>query len=513
MAVSETRSRRIVHWFRNDLRLRDNTALAAAAGRAGALATLFVFDDRLLAGDGAGAPRLRFLLASLERLRADLAARDQLLVVRRGDPTQEVPAFAREVGADEIHWNADYGPYARRRDEAVRVAANRGGIAVTEHKDRVVYAHDELRTTSGDAFRVYTPFRNAWWRRWAEAPEWPAGPLRLPPPMAGIASGSMPTASALGAADDETELPTAGEAAALRRLDAFLDGPVGRYAELRDRPDLDATSRLSPYLRLGALSPRVCFARALDAEREMPRARPGIRKWLDELIWREFYVAILASHPRVVTRNFRPEFDALRWEDDEAGFRAWCEGRTGYPFVDAGMRQLAQTGWMHNRARMVVASFLTKDLGIDWRRGERFFQARLVDGDLASNNGGWQWAASTGTDAQPWFRIFHPVTQGERFDPGGAYVRRFVPELADVPDRFVQKPWEAPAPPRDYPAPIVDHAERRAGTLRRFEAIRAAAESSANPSARIAKTRDTGSRSSDGAQGRRKDRGGNLELF
>lgn len=513
MAATGTRSRRIVHWFRNDLRLRDNTALAAAAHRAGALATIFVLDDRLLAGDGAGAPRIRFLRASLARLRADLAARGQLLVVRRGDPAHEVPAFARTVGADELHWNADYGPYARRRDAAVRAAANRDDIAVTEHKDRVVYAHDELQTTSGDAFRVYTPFRNAWWRRWAEAPERPAGPLRLPPPIAGIEPGSIPAASALDAANDDTELPTAGEAAALRRLDAFLDGPVARYAELRDRPDLDATSRLSPYLRLGALSPRVCFERALDAERETPRARRGIRKWLDELIWREFYVAILAAHPHVVTRNFRPEFDALRWEDDEAGFRAWCEGRTGYPFVDAGMRQLAQTGWMHNRARMVVASFLTKDLGIDWRRGERFFQSRLVDGDLASNNGGWQWAASTGTDAQPWFRIFNPVTQGERFDPDGVYVRRFVPELAAVPDRFVQRPWAAPTPPRDYPGPIVDHGERRTWTLRRFEAIRAAADSSSAPSAHTAKARDTGSRSSDGAKGRRKSRGRNLELF
>ncbi len=513
MSSNRTQSRRIVHWFRNDLRLRDNTALAAASARAGTLSTLFVFDERLLAGDGVGVPRIRFLLASIERLRADLAARDQRLVVRCGDPAHEVPAFAREVGADEIYWNADYGPYARRRDEAVRRATNGDGIAATEHKDRVVYAHDELRTTNGDAFRVYTPFRNAWWRRWAEAPERPAGSLRLPPPIDGIDPGSLPSESSLGVASDDLELPTSGEAAALRRLDAFLDGPVGHYAELRDRPGLDATSRLSPYLRLGALSPRVCFERAFEAEREMPRARPGIRKWLDELIWREFYVAILAAHPHVVTRNFRPEFDALRWEDDEAGFRAWCEGRTGYPFVDAGMRQLAQTGWMHNRARMVVASFLTKDLGIDWRRGERFFQSRLVDGDLASNNGGWQWAASTGTDAQPWFRIFNPVTQGERFDPDGAYVRRFVPELADVPDRFVQRPWEAPAPPRDYPGPIVDHGERRTWTLRRFEAIRAAADSSSAHSPRTGKGRNTGSRSSDGAQGRRKGRGKNLELF
>ena len=513
MTVTTTRARRTVHWFRNDLRLRDNTALAEAASRADALATIFVFDDHLLSGDGVGPPRIHFLHASLERLRADLAARGQMLVVRTGDPIHEVPAFARAVGADELHWNADYGPYARRRDAAVRAAAVREDIAVFEHKDRVVYDQEELRTSSGEAFRVYTPFRNAWWRRWAEAPERPAGPLRLPPAISGIEPGAMPAVAALAAANETTELPTPGEAAARRRLDAFLDGPVARYAELRDRPDLDATSRLSPYLRLGALSPRVCFERALEAERATPRARAGIRKWLDELIWREFYVAILAAHPHVVTRSFRPEFDALRWEDDEAGFRAWCEGRTGYPFVDAGMRQLAQTGWMHNRARMVVASFLTKDLGIDWRRGERFFQSRLVDGDLASNNGGWQWASSTGTDAQPWFRIFNPVTQGERFDPDGAYVRRFVPELAGLPDRFVQRPWEAAPPPRDYPAPIVDHGERRAWTLRRFEAIRAAADASSAPAAPSSKARNPRSRSRDGAKGRSADRGKNLELF
>lgn len=502
------RSHRVVHWFRNDLRLRDNRALSAAAARAGELVALFVFDDRLLAGDGAGAPRIRFLLASLERLRADLATRGHPLVLRRGDPAREVPAFARAVKADELHWNADYGPYARRRDAAVRSAVSRDGVAVREHKDRVVYSEAELRTQGGDAFRVYSPFRNAWWRRWAEAPERPEGPLRLPKPVPAIQSGSLPTAAELDAEGDSIELPTAGEAAARRRLDAFLDGPVERYADGRDRPDLDATSRLSPYLRLGAISPRVCFERAFAAERERPRMRPGLRKWLDELIWREFYVAVLAAHPHVVTRSFRPEFDALRWEEDEAGFRAWCEGRTGYPFVDAAMRQLAQTGWMHNRARMVVASFLTKDLGIDWRRGERFFQSRLIDGDLASNNGGWQWAASTGTDAQPWFRIFNPVTQGERFDPEGAYVRRFVPELSGSPDRYLQRPWEAPTPPRDYPAPIVDHAERRAWTLRRFEAVRPA------PAARGGRaTRNREQESRDGATDRRRGRGKNLELF
>jgi deoxyribodipyrimidine photo-lyase len=475
-SLAQPRRERVVHWFRSDLRLRDNTALAAAARRADALALLFVLDERLLAGDGVGPPRLRFLAASLARLAEDLARRGQRLLVRSGDPARVVPASLREWRAERITWNADHGPYARRRDAAVRAAAERAGVAVEEHEDRVVFGPDALRTGAGGVFRVYTPYRNAWWRRWAEDPRRPEGALRLPPPIPGAAPGPLPDEAALGAGD-ATELPAPGEAAALRRLDAFLAGPAARYAADRDRPDRDGTSRLSPYLHLGALSPRVCFARALAAERAAPRARAGIRKWLDELIWREFYVAILAAHPHAVTRDFRPEFAALRWEDDEAGFQAWCEGRTGVPFVDAGMRQLARTGWMHNRARMVVASFLTKDLLVHWRRGERFFARRLVDGDLASNNGGWQWAASTGTDAQPWFRIFNPVAQGERCDPHGDYVRRFVPELRGMPERWVHRPWEAPAPPRDYPRPIVDHGEARARALRRFESARGRARS------------------------------------
>jgi len=287
-------------------------------------------------------------------------------------------------------------------------------------------------------------------------------------------------------------LPSHGTA---RRAPGYFDLSLARYAVDRDRPDLDGTSRLSPYLRFGALSIRACVDAALDRARADRGARAGAQKWADELVWRDFYHAILAEHPHVLQRSFRSEYDALEWNDDAPGFRAWCEGRTGYPFVDAAMRQLAATGWMHNRARMVVASFLTKDLLIDWRRGERFFYQQLVDGDPASNNGGWQWAASTGTDAQPYFRIFHPVSQGERWDPEGRYVRRWVPELAGVEPRFLQRPWEAPTPPRDYPRPIVDHAERRVTALRRFEKVK-------------------GTGGGDGASRTKpRRRGGNLDLF
>jgi deoxyribodipyrimidine photo-lyase len=262
-----------------------------------------------------------------------------------------------------------------------------------------------------------------------------------------------------------------GEAAARRRLAQFCSRRIGDYAEARDFPGLDGTSRLSPHLRFGTLSPRACVRAALEAAAE-PSLRSGAQKWLDELVWREFYAAVLEAHPQVLVRSFRPEYERMRWNDDPSGFEAWCAGRTGYPIVDAGMRQLATTGWMHNRARMITASFLVKDLLLDWRLGERWFLEKLVDADPASNNGGWQWCASTGTDAQPFFRIFSPTSQGERFDPKGSYVRRWVPELRDLPDEVVHRPWQAPALAPGYPAPIVDHAARRILALRRFEEAR-----------------------------------------
>ncbi|MGH7788290.1 MAG: cryptochrome/photolyase family protein, partial [Candidatus Binatia bacterium] len=294
---------------------------------------------------------------------------------------------------------------------------------------------------------------------------------RLPAPVAGLASEPLPAAADLAA---DCALPGGGERTARQRLDWFLANAACHYLRDRDVPGVDGTSRLSPHLRFGTLSPRQCIGAGLALAAADRRAAAGAQKWVDELIWREFYIALLAAHPRVLGGAFRREFGGVRWNDDAAGFRAWCEGRTGYPFVDAAMRQLVQTGWMHNRARMIVASFLTKDLLIDWRRGERFFMRWLIDGDPASNNGGWQWAASTGTDAQPYFRIFNPVLQGEKFDPAGDYVRRYVPELRGVPPRHLHQPWRAPAPPRDYPPPIVDHGERRVAAVARYEAAKGA---------------------------------------
>jgi deoxyribodipyrimidine photo-lyase len=408
----------------------------------------------------------------LERLAADAKRRGHRLLLRRGDPMAEIPRLVRETGAELLTFNRDPGPYAQRRDTRVRAAVERTGARVLDCKDRVLFEGADLRTRAGQPFRVYTPFRRAWMARLREDRPLPIGSIRLPPPIPRLAIGRFPKLGEFDAADDRTRIPRAGEAAARGRLQRFLDGRIGEYASLRDHPASEGTSRLSPYLRFGLLSPRTCVDAALEVAAEFPGRAAGVWKWIDELIWREFYSAILEKHPRVLVRSFRPEYRALRWDDDEDLFRAWCQGRTGYPFVDAAMRQLALEGWMHNRARMVVASFPTKDLLLDWRWGERFFMQRLIDGDPASNNGGWQWAASTGTDAQPYFRIFNPVAQGERFDPAGRYVRRFVPELRGVRDRDLHRPWDSPCPPADYPAPIVDHAHQRQLAIARYQAAR-----------------------------------------
>lgn len=462
---------RAVHWLRADLRLDDNRALLAAARRASELALVFVLDERLLASERTGAPRVRFLLDGLARLAAELEAKGQRLVLRRGDPVRELARVLEETRAELLVWNRFESPYARRRDARMEREAARLGVRTQSFKDRVALEAAEVPKKDGTFYTVYTPYRNAWRLRYSQGGEEPEPARRLPPGVPGLASEPLPDAAALGFAGDVTKLGAAGEAAARRRLDTFLGGAVAGYREHRDLPAEDGTSRLSPYLRFGMLSIRRALAAAFERSRERA-GHEGVQKWIDELVWREFYVAILDRHPHVATRAFKPEFDAVRWNDDPAAFAAWCQGRTGYPIVDAGMRQLAETGWMHNRVRMIAASFLSKDLLLDWRLGERFFYERLVDGDPASNNGGWQWAASTGTDAQPWFRIFNPVLQGRKFDPDGSYVRRYVPELRSVPDAQLHDPWNASRPPTGYPAPIVDHAERRNEALRRYEAVK-----------------------------------------
>lgn len=460
-------------WVRRDLRLTDNQALAAALEHAEQVVPVFVQDPVLLEAPTAGEKRVAFLLAGLRQLDADLGAAGSRLVVRRGNPVEELVTLAGEVGAKAVFAEEDYWPYGRARDKRVaeRLPLHLTG-GLTVHPPLAVLKAD------GTPYGVFTPYSRTW------------KSLPLPDTESLLAAprtlGPAPEVESVALPRDP-ELPAAvpflpGEGEAQRHLEAFVAGGergVYRYAEERDRMDLEGTSLLSPYLRFGMLSARQAVAGALWAlEASLaPSQRKGVETWLNELIWREFYQAILYHYPDVERESYRRELRSIAWENDETAFAAWRAGLTGYPVVDGAMRQLVETGWMHNRARMIVASFLVKDLLVDWRWGERFFLEHLVDADPAANNGGWQWTAGTGTDAAPYFRIFNPILQGKRYDPEGAYVRRWVPELGRVPERYVHAPWEMPAELQrqagcvigvDYPAPIVDHAWARERTLEAF---------------------------------------------
>ena len=466
--------RSAIVWFRRDLRVHDHPALTAALEAADVVVPLFVFDEPLLNGRWPSANRTWFMRESVVALAGSLAERGAPLRVVSGRPVDVVPALARELGASELFVTRDAAPYGRRRDRAIahRLAAE--GIAFRQKRGLYVHEPDEVRKADGGPFTVYSPFRRAW-QALDRRPVLPA-PDRIPGPdaAAGRSSRPDPVPEVPPPTADPALIPAPGEDAARDRLAAWLDGPIASYASSRNRLDRDGTSRLSQDLRWGLLSPNEVVDRAEGAGE-------GRRVFLQELVWREFYAHVLWHHPRVLREPFQPALAALDWADDDEGFRAWAEGRTGYPIVDAAMRQLRASGFVHNRARMIAASFLTKDLLLDWRLGEAEFMRHLTDGDVASNNGGWQWTASTGTDPQPYFRIFNPVLQGTRFDPDGAYVRRWVPELAHVPPRGVHEPWtmsdaeQAEAGCRigtDYPEPIVDHAAARERALAAFAAAR-----------------------------------------
>jgi deoxyribodipyrimidine photo-lyase len=486
-----------VVWFRRDLRLTDHPALLAAAdaGPGGALA-LFVLDPRLWRPSGPA--RQAFLVGCLRELDAALGGR---LLVRRGDPVDVVPSAARAVGARTVHVSADAGPYGRSRDEAVAAALARDGVELVRTGSPYAVTPGRVRKPDGHPYRVFTPFHRAWlahgWRAPADTgpdtvdwldcsgPGSPAGPGEA----AGAGSGVDAAGEGLPAAPEcESRLPEPGEAAALVAWADFRDGPLADYDTARDRPGVPGTSRLSPYLRFGCVHPRTLLRDlASSSSRPAPadgggppaKARDTFRA---ELAWRDFYADVLWHHPRTARDNGDRRFDAMPWDSgDEAEqrFAAWRDGRTGYPIVDAGMRQLRAEGWMHNRVRMIVASFLVKDLHLPWWRGARHFMHHLVDGDLASNQHGWQWVAGSGTDAAPYFRIFNPVSQGERFDPDGSYLRRYLPELRQVTGKAVHRPWTLPGgPPSGYPGPVVVHADERAESLARYELVKAAGRSS-----------------------------------
>jgi len=460
-------------WFRRDLRVTDHAALSDALRTCDSVHCAFLFDTEILDPLPADDARVTFIWESVRELKAALVARGGDLHVLHGRAEREIPQLARRLGVASVHVARDYEPSAVRRDGAVAARLARAGIAFRARKDQVIFELDEVRTRTGGWFSVFTPYRRKWQETLAEKDLRPYPVAGLRGRLASRRAPRMPGLAALGFRRAELPQP-AGMSGAARQWAAFRPR-LARYASDRDFPARDGTSRLSVHLRFGTLSIRQLVAAARRAR------NPGASAWLSELVWRDFYFAILAARPDVVDHAFHREYDRLEWSRDERAWRAWREGRTGYPLVDAAMRELAARGTLHNRLRMVVASFLAKDLGLDWRRGERHFAARLLDYDLAANNGGWQWCASTGCDAQPWFRIFNPVRQSEKFDPDGRYLLRWVPELARVPPRFLHAPWEMPAEVqlaagcrigRDYPAPVVRHDEARRRTLARYAAAR-----------------------------------------
>ncbi len=466
-------TRPTICWFRRDLRLDDHPALAAAARSGGPVLALYVLDPALLAP--AGPPRRRFLAAALGALRELTGG--QVAVVA-GDPVDVVPTVAAAVGAEAVYATADFGPYGRRRDEAVAAALAAGRRRLEAVDTPYAVAPGTLRTGGGTPFQVFTPFHKAWQAHGWDAPiatpavEWlaPAAADRPLVDPATITADSSGRVTGGNGGEPSWTPATAGPEAALDQLEAFLAGPVDRYKDHRDVPAEAGTSRLSVHLRWGTIHPRQILAR-LGPE-------PGPQAFARQLAWREFYADVLYARPETARQAYQPKMAAMQLDEGpeaDARFHAWAEGRTGYPIVDAGMRELAATGWMHNRVRLITASFLVKDLHIDWTRGARWFMRHLVDGDLANNNHGWQWVAGTGTDAAPYFRIFNPVSQAERFDPDGAYVRRWVPELAGTANRFVHHPWDDPkGMPLGYPYPVVEHDAERKESLRRYEAITAA---------------------------------------
>jgi deoxyribodipyrimidine photo-lyase len=461
-----------IWWLRRDLRLEDNRALSAANSFGDIVVPLFILDPALVDSDWSGDKRLAFLFASLGQLDRELQQRGSRLIVRSGPPIEVLTSLVRDAGVDRIYAEADVSPYSRSRDDHIKqnLPLYLVGQPTVTHPD------DVLKDDS-TPYTVFTPYARRWKEVVSEQPTLFDTVGSIETPL--IESDEIP--SQLKLPDSVPFAP--GPRAAAHQLHVFTSGedaPIYVYGENRDRLDLDGTSRLSPYLRFGMISARQTVAAAMDAVENAPdqRTTDNATKWLDELIWREFYAAVLHNFPQVRMRSFRPEYRDLVWDDDPEDIAAWTRGETGYPIIDAAMRQLHTEGWMHNRARMIVASFLVKDLLVNWQIGERHFMQHLIDGDPASNNGGWQWSAGTGTDAAPYFRIFNPVRQSKQHDPDGTFIRQWLPELQNVSDRFIHDPWTMPESAqsessciigRDYPEPVVDHSFARQRALDRYK--------------------------------------------
>lgn len=441
-----------IWWIRRDLRLTDNPALTAAIREGNGVIPVFILDDHLLKFSAKN--RQSFLFSGLQNLDSDLRRLGSGLVIRRGNPYIELCRLVEETHAHRIFAEADVSPYAARRD-----------LAIVKQLDLHlvhglgIHPTEAVKKTDGRPYTVFTPYKKAWMAL-PLSDHILSAPSALPP-LPEIHSEPIPDFKVL------LNFP-AGEQEAHKRLMHFLDGPVFDYEQDRNEMAVAGTSSLSPYLRFGMLSARqaIVAARKKSGSNQLIDSMHGTETWISELIWREFYQSILYHFPHVLSTAFNPSFRDIQWRDSSQDLQAWKAGMTGYPVVDAGMRQLTATGWMHNRSRMITASFLVKHLLINWQEGERWFMEMLVDGDPAANNGGWQWTAGTGTDAAPYFRVFNPILQGKKFDPQGKYVRKWVPELANVPTKFIHTPWEMTDSDqqacgvtigKDYPNPIVDH--------------------------------------------------------
>ncbi|MCU4744095.1 deoxyribodipyrimidine photo-lyase [Natronoglomus mannanivorans] len=453
-----------LHWHRRDLRLTDNLGLANRAD----VLPVFVFDDDVLTY--ASPPRMAFLLEALSALRAAYRDRGGDLLVERGDPVDVIPSVASRLDVDRVGWNRDYSGLAVERDDAVREALAEAGIPTETFHDAVLHEPGTITTNDGDPYAVFTYFGKKWLDREKEDPA-------SPPESVVSGDGVLPTLAELGFDEPDGSTPDAGTDAAADRLSAFCADPIYRYDERRDYPAAGCTSRLSADLKFGTIGIRRVWeaTEAARADADDERERESVTEFQTQLAWREFYTHVLAANPSLVTENYTAYDRDIEWRTDEDALEAWKTGETGYPIVDAGMRQLLAESYVHNRVRMIVASFLTKDLLIDWREGYDWFREKLVDHDTANDNGGWQWAASTGTDAQPYFRIFNPMTQGERYDPDTEYIGEYVPELADLEPETIHSWHELEhdeRPDVGYPAPIVDHATRREKAIATFERAR-----------------------------------------
>jgi deoxyribodipyrimidine photo-lyase len=463
-----------LHWFRRDLRLTDNTALAAAVAAHDHVVPVYIVSAWKTEHRWCGAPRQEFLCGSLASLARNLEAKGGRLIVRHGRAEEVLAQLARETGAEAIYFNRDPDPFGRATEVRLASMAKQHGLKIHAHKDIALHERDEVLTGSHSPFKVFTPYAKAWLKLDKPAPHRAIGQLSTPPK---IASDPLPTLQTWDLTSDATIIEP-GEAAARRRLARFLDGPIFDYAQRRDLPAGENTSRLSQDLRYGTLGTREVYAKCTAvAEKATPAQRRGVGIFINELIWREFYLQVLWHWPEVLDHELQEHYRDLKWRDHwrpekQPGgehFERWCRGETGFPIVDAGMRQLHATGFMHNRVRMIAAMFLTKDLHVWWMHGESWFMRRLVDGEIASNNGGWQWSASTGTDAAPYFRIQNPWSQTKRFDPDGEYIKRWVPELCDVPaPKFCEPPTPGLALARGYPRPMVDHHRERDAALEMF---------------------------------------------